>query len=146
MMEILSLINEQSFGKLGRKKKMCNVMVEMLQNVVKHGAKRDETRTTGNPVIFYIAQDGDNFNLNAGNYIDNGSIEKVRTKIEHLNSLQDDELEDYYTKCLLDFEIDNSKEAGLGLVDLRMKSGHKLEYQITPINETMSFIVMQVIV
>lgn len=146
MMEILSLINEQSFGKLGRKKKMCNVMVEMLQNVVKHGVKRDETRTAGNPVIFYIAQEGDDFNLNAGNYIDNGSIEKVRTKIEHLNSLRDDELEDFYTKCLLNFEIDNSKEAGLGLVDLRMKSGHKIVYKITPINEKMSFIVMQVII
>src|SRR5574344_289478 len=125
---------------------MCNVMVEMLKNVVKHGFNRDETRTAGNPVIFYIAQEGDDFNLNAGNYIDNGSIEKVRTKIEHLNSLRDDELEDFYTKCLLNFEIDNSKEAGLGLVDLRMKSGHKIVYKITPINEKMSFIVMQVII
>ena len=146
MMEILSLINEQSFGKLVRKKKMCHVMVEMLQNVVKHGVKREEGRTVGNPVIFYIAQDGDDFNLNAGNYIDNDSIEKVRSKIDHLNSLKDDELEDFYTKRLLDFEIDNSKEAGLGLVDLRMKSGHKIEYKITPINDKMSFIVMQVII
>lgn len=144
MMEILSLINEQSFGKLGRKKKMCHVMVEMLQNVVKHGVKRNESRSGGNPVLFYIAQDGDYFKLNAGNYIDNHSIEKVRSKIDLLNSLREDELEDFYTKYLLNFEIDNSKEAGLGLVDLRMKGGHKIVYKITPINERMSFIVMQV--
>ncbi len=144
LLDILSLINEQAFGKLERKKKMYNVMVEMLQNVVKHGSKNDESIPGGNPVLFYIAQDGENFNLNSGNYISKDSIEKVTSKIDHLNSLNDDELDEYYTKCLLNFDIDNSKEAGLGLVDLRIKSGHKLSYELTPVNDAISFILIQV--
>ncbi len=146
LMDILALINEQAFGRLERKKKMCNVMVEMLQNVVKHGSKNSEDRPGGNPVLFYIAQDGEEFSLNAGNYIDKVSMEKVTTKIDHLNMLNDEEIDDYYMKCLLDFDVDNSKEAGLGLVDLRMKSGHKINYEISPINDTISFILMKVII
>ena len=73
-------------------------------------------------------------------------MEKVTTKIDHLNMLNDEEIDDYYMKCLLDFDVDNSKEAGLGLVDLRMKSGHKINYEISPINDTISFILMQVII
>ncbi len=144
LMDILALINEQAFGRLERKKKMYNVMVEMLQNVVKHGVKCDINRPGGNPVIFYIAQNGDEFSLNTGNYIDNASIEKITCKINHLNSLQEDELDDYYTQCLLNFDIDNSKEAGLGLVDLRIKSGHPIQYNIKKVNDEMSFILMQV--
>ncbi|MCQ2607209.1 MAG: SiaB family protein kinase [Bacteroidales bacterium] len=144
LMDILSLINEQAFGRLERKKKMYNVMVEMLQNVVKHGVKCDANRPGGNPVIFYIAQNGDEFSLNAGNYIDNASIGKITSKINHLNSLNEEDLDDYYTKCLLNFDIDNSKEAGLGLVDLRIKSGHPIEYNIKEVNKDMSFILMQV--
>lgn len=146
LMDILALINEQAFGRLERKKKMCNVMVEMLQNVVKHGSKNSDEIPGGNPVLFYIAQNGEEFSLNAGNYIDKVSMEKVTTKIDHLNTLSDDEIDDYYMKCLLDFDVDNSKEAGLGLVDLRMKSGHKINYEITPVNDTLSFILMQVII
>lgn len=144
LMDILALINEQAFGKLERKKKMCNVMVEMLQNVVKHGSKNTENSPGGNPVLFYIAQNNDEFSLNAGNYIDNESIEKVTSKIDHLNTLNDVEIDDYYTQCLLNFDIDSSKEAGLGLVDLRMKSGHKIHYELSPVNDTLSFILMQV--
>lgn len=144
LMDILSLINEQAFGKLERKKKMYNVMVEMLQNVVKHGAKNDESHPGGNPVLFFISQNGDEFNLNAGNYIDNDSLEKVTSKIDYLNSLNEDELDSYYIKCLLNFDIDNSKEAGLGLVDLRMKSGHDITYDVTPVKESISFILLQV--
>lgn len=146
LMDILALINEQAFGRLEHKKKMYNVMVEMLQNVVKHGVKCDTERPGGNPVLFYIAQNetADEFYLNAGNYIDNDSIRKVTEKIDHLNSLSDNEIDDYYTRCLLNFDIDNSKEAGLGLVDLRLKSGHQIQYEVTPVNENMSFILMQV--
>ncbi|MCQ2959039.1 MAG: SiaB family protein kinase [Bacteroidales bacterium] len=144
LIDILSLINEQAFGKLERKKKMYNVMVEMLQNVVKHGAKYDESRPGGSPVLFYIGQNGEEFSLNAGNYIENTCIEKVTSKIDLLNSLDNNELDDFYMKSLLDFDVDNSKEAGLGLVDLRMKSGHKITYELTPVNDTISFILMQV--
>lgn len=146
LMDILSLINEQALGGLERKKKTYNAMVELLQNVVKHGVKLDEEKTGGNPVIFFISQEGDDYVLSAGNYILNTSISRIEEKINFLNSLENKELDDYYVKCLLNFDVDNSKEAGLGFIDLRMKSCHKLQYEITPVNDTLSFLLMQVTV
>ena len=144
LMDILSLINEQAFGRLERKKKMYNAMVEMLQNVVKHGAKLDKEKEGGNPALFFISQNDDDFILSAGNYVHKSAVSKIEEKINHLNSLETKELEDYYTKCLLNFDIDNSKEAGLGFIDLRIKSCHKIQYEITPVNDELSFILMQV--
>jgi hypothetical protein len=144
LIDILSLIDEQTFGRLDRKKKMYNVMVEMLQNVVKHGSKKDVNKVGGNPVLFYIAQNGDDFILNSGNYIDNSSVDKVVEKLNHLNSLEGKDLDEYYTHCLLDFDVDNSKEAGLGLIDLRMKSAQKIKFDVLPVNDSMSFILIQV--
>lgn len=144
LMDILSLIDEQAFGGLDRKKKMYNSMVEMLQNVVKHGAKIDNEKAGGSPVIFFISQNKNEFTLNAGNYIYKDDLQKVITKVEHLNSMNDDELNCFYTQSLLNFDIDNSKEAGLGLIDLRIKSGHQITYNVTPINDSISFILMQV--
>lgn len=144
LMDILSLIDEQAFGGLDRKKKMYNAMVEMLQNVVKHGAKLDSDKLGGNPVIFFISQNGNEFTLNAGNYIFEEDLQKVTTKIDHLNSMNDEDLTNFYTRSLLNFDIDNSKEAGLGLIDLRIKSDHQIQYNVTPINDSISFILMQV--
>lgn len=144
LMDILSLINEQAFGCLERKKKMYNAMVEMLQNVVKHGAKLDVEKEGGNPVLFFLSQNGDDFILSAGNYVHTTTVNKIKEKIEFLNSLEAKELENYYTKCLLNFDVDNSKEAGLGFIDLRIKSCHKIQYEITPVNDTLSFLLMQV--
>lgn len=144
LMDILSLIDEQAFGCMERKKKMFNAMVEMLQNVVKHGVKLDETVAGGNPVLFYIAQKDGKFILSSGNYVDSNSLDKATTKINHLNSLEGEELDDFYTRSLLNFDIDNSKEAGLGLIDLRIKSGNAIQYEVTPVNDSVSFFLMQI--
>ena len=58
--------------------------------------------------------------------------------------LQGEELELFYSMRLLNFEIDNSKEAGLGVIDLRMKSGSILEYSFSKVDETISFFTLRV--
>lgn len=146
LMDMLSLISEQTSVVVERKKKMFNVIVELLQNVVKHGAKLNQDVQGGNPVIFYISQVDDTFVLNAGNYIHKSCIEKLTSRIEYVNSLDTKELDEFYMQSLLNFDIDNSKEAGLGMVDLRIKSGHDIQYEITPVSDEMSFVLMQIII
>lgn len=143
LINLLSIIEGQSIGAVDIKKKLFNIMVEMLQNIVKHGAKKDE-QITGNPAIFFISQIDNNYILNTGNYIENKAVEILSEKLNHVNSLEGDELDIFYTRRLLNFDIDNSKEAGLGIIDLRIKSGNKILYNFETINEKISFISMQV--
>jgi hypothetical protein len=40
---------------------------------------------------------------------------------------------------LLDFGIDTNKEAGLGIIDIRLKTDSKLEFNFLTVDETYSF-------
>jgi len=71
-------------------------------------------------------------------------VAELKTKLEHVNTLKGEEIELFYSMRLLNFEIDNSKEAGLGVIDLRMKSGNKLDYSFSKVNDSVSFFTLQV--
>jgi len=143
LIHLLTIIEGQSIGAVDVKKKLFNIMVEMLQNIVKHGSKKDN-EVGGNPGIFYISESKGSYVLSTGNYIPNSVAEELTAKLEHVNSLVGEEIDDFYTRRLLNFDIDNSKEAGLGIIDLRMKSGNKLSFSFDKVNEEISFFSLQV--
>ena len=143
LIHLLSIIENQSIGAVDIRKKLFNIMVEMLQNIIKHGEKKDD-EMGGNPGIFYLSENDGTYILSTGNYIENTVVEELVGKMEHVNSLDKDELDMFYTRRLLNFDIDNSKEAGLGIIDLRMKSGNKLQYSFSKVNDKISFFSFQV--
>jgi ribosomal 30S subunit maturation factor RimM len=143
LISLLSITNGLHYGEYDIKKKIFNIMVEMLQNIVKHGSKQNEN-DSGNPAIFYLFEIENAFVLNCGNYIQNTSIEKLTHSIDYVNNLNNEQLNEFYITQLLNFEIDTHKESGLGIIDLCIKSNNKLAYCISPINNTTSFFSMQV--
>ncbi|MCL2327309.1 MAG: SiaB family protein kinase [Bacteroidetes bacterium] len=145
LINLLSITNGLHYGEYDMKKKVFNIMVEMLQNIVKHGTKQHEN-DSGNPAIFYVLETVNAFMLNCGNYIENSVIEKLTGSIDYVNSLTGEQLNEYYIAQLLNFEIDTHKESGLGIIDLRIKSGNTIAYHIIPIDEKISFFTMQVMV
>ncbi len=143
LINLLSATNELHYGEYDIKKKVFNIMVEMLQNIVKHGSKIDESKN-GNPAIFYICETTNTIVLNCGNYIENGAVQKLAQSIDYVNSLTTEQLNEFYIAQLLNFEIDTHKESGLGIIDLSIKSNNKLAYNIKSINDHLSFFSMQV--
>lgn len=145
LISLLSITNELHYGKYDIKKKVFNIMVEMLQNIVKHGAKMQEN-DSGNPAIFCVLETGNALVLNCGNYVHNSIISKLMNNINHVNSLTSEELNTYYVTQLLNFDIDTHKESGLGIIDLRIKSNNLISYHIVPVTKELSFFTMQVTV
>ncbi len=144
LINLLNIIENQMAG-LGRLKRVVfNLMVEMLQNIVKHAVK--STDKDGSQGVFFINKANNQYILNSGNYIDQQEKEPLIRKIEHVNSLSIKELNDYYNQCLFDFQIDNSKESGLGLIELRMKSNNLLQYDFYPVDTNKLFFTLKVIV
>jgi len=143
LINLLSIIEGQVMSNIDIKKKVFNVMVEMLQNIVKHAAKRND-EIGGNPGIFFLSEKGGRYSLSTGNYVLNDKVEELREKLEHVNSLDEDELDLFYSKRLLNFEIDNSKEAGLGVIDLRLKSGNTLDFSFDEVNDDLSFFTLHI--
>jgi len=122
--------------------RLSNVMVEMIQNIIKHGAK--EKDDNGAPGIFFIQQkDQGDFVLTSGNYMQKKDAEILEDKIVYVNNLSKEELGDYYDKILLDLDSVSSKKSGLGLPDLRIKSGQKLTYNFHKLEEDLYFYILQ---
>jgi ribosomal 30S subunit maturation factor RimM len=145
LMNLLSITNGLHYGEYDMKKKVFNIMVEMLQNIVKHGAKLHE-EDKGNPAIFYVQSVPGAFILCSGNYIHTQCVEKLTTGIDYVNSLTSEQLNEYYIAQLLNFEIDTHKESGLGIIDLCIKSSNKIKYYVAPSTQEVSFFTMQVTV
>jgi hypothetical protein len=123
--------------------KLNNVLVELLQNIVKH-ADNNNGVTDWKPGIFLINEKDNEFFLTAGNYISSQKIKDFRGKIDNINKLDEKGLSDYYRKNLMDFANPSPIKTGLGIVDMRRKSGRTLDYHFKEINENYSFFTIQV--
>jgi hypothetical protein len=146
LLSLLSIIENQMVEhNLNLKKKVFNIMVEMLQNIVKHGA--GGINPNDNPGIFFISKkQPDQYELNTGNLIANEEVEVLIKKIDYVNSLSSDELNSFYETSLFNFQVDTSKESGLGLIELRLKTQRKLVYSINKYTNEYSFFVLRTIV
>ena len=126
--------------KLVIKKKVFNVMVECLQNIVKHIDDADKTGEDIQDGIFMLGKDNEGYFLVSGNIIANEYIAELENKILEVNNLNRAELKELYIQKLQGLPLtDNGSNAGLGLIDIARKSGQKLEYGFQIINEKISF-------
>lgn len=143
MINLLTTIQGQMSGSESLKKKVFYIIVEMLQNIVKHADMRllDDG---GSPGLFFIAEKQNEYIITTGNYIANDKINKLKSDIDKINDLEEDELEKYYNDLLLDFKKeDDSKKTGLGLIDIRIKSGNKIVYSFNEAENNLSFFTLQ---
>jgi hypothetical protein len=126
--------------KLAVKKKVFNVMIECLQNIVKHIDDADKTGEDIQDGIFMLGKDGNGYFLVSGNIIGNEHIEDLERRIIEVNNLDKSELKELFLQKLQGNQlIENGSNAGLGLIDIARKSGQKLEYEFEKINDKISF-------
>ncbi len=123
--------------------KLNNVLVELLQNIVKHADNKDCV-SDWKPGIFLINESETEYFLTAGNYINDEKVEPLKAKITSINELTEQGLTTIYRKNLFDFENPNPVKTGLGFIDMRRKSGKKLDFSFQPIENGYSFFTVQV--
>lgn len=131
--------NMESIGEESSiKRKVFNVMVECLQNICKHAdaAKGSENEKGA---VFMIGKEDGAYIISSGNFINNEFVEGLRSKLEHINTLDKEGLKNYYKELIKSAEISEKGGAGLGFVDIARKSGSKLEYDFEKVSDTVSF-------
>lgn len=123
------------------RKRTFLVVVELLQNIFKHG-HNPEAQREGNPGIFMMGRRGNDHLVIASNIVRNEHVPALKDKIALVNSLGQKDLDDLYRKVLMQDEKPGDKGAGLGIIDLKIKSGHNLKCDFKPIsNESSIFTV-----
>ncbi len=128
------------------KRKVFNVMVECLQNIVKHSEELISSGETDPSAIFMIGRTDEHYVINSGNPIKNDSIDKLKNKLEQVNALDKEGLKSLYKDIIKTTKISEKGGAGLGFVDMARKSGNPLNFEFHPMSETFSFFCMQSII
>lgn len=129
------------------KKKVFNVMVECLQNLYHHlddNETFDSEELEIKSALFFIAREDDSFYVRTGNYIELDKVEMLEQRIQKINELEKDELKKYYQEVLNNGMRSEKGTAGLGMIDIARKSGNKLEYQFSDVNDKYRFFSLNV--
>jgi len=123
--------------------RIANIIIEMLQNIGKHADKIISNGTNGNLGIFYMSKKDDVFVLTSGNVLKNDKIQILKQKIDYVNGLSHDELQQSFNKANIDMESGELKKLGLGFLDMRIKSKKELYYNFHPIDNDYSFLTIK---
>lgn len=135
------------------RKKVYNILVECLQNLYHHiediekgevvaleGRELEEMRSA----IFMIGKEPDGYSIITGNFILKEDQEKLQQRLDSINAMSSDELKKHYKAVLNNGELSEKGGGGLGMIDIARKSGQKLDYQFTPLDNQNSFFSLNV--
>lgn len=122
------------------KRKVFNVMVECLQNIVKHS---DEMNGIHESAIFLIGKEDDAYAVSSGNYMLSEHVESLESKLNQINSLDKDGLKQLYKEIIKSGQLSDKGGAGLGFVDMARKSGNKLQFGFSPVDDKYSFFTLK---
>ncbi|MEZ5071391.1 MAG: SiaB family protein kinase [Bacteroidales bacterium] len=123
------------------RRKIFNIMVEILQNLSKHNYQGEKT---GKDVssAFMIGYGEEDYFIISGNPILQTGVEALRAKIDQVNELDKDGLKQLYKEVRLQGKFSEVSGAGIGLIDIARKSGQALEYDFSSLDEELSFFIM----
>ncbi|HOM90289.1 MAG TPA: SiaB family protein kinase, partial [Bacteroidia bacterium] len=94
---------------------------------------------------FIIAKaKGEGYRIITGNYIKKEESEDLKSKLEKINSMNTEELRAYYLETLSTTELSQKGGAGLGMIDIARKSGHKIVYSFDGVTDTVNFFTLEV--
>ncbi len=143
LINVLSILeNNQKLNV--NKNKIFSIIIEMMQNIVKHADEIKIGDQKGKFGVFYIAEKKDGLSLVAGNYIKNEKVEKFKAFLDKINSLNYRDLSKLHFQTLLNYKEEKETYHGLGLIDMRLKSRNKLRYLFHKFNDQFSFFHLEV--
>lgn len=142
LLSITELKLVQSGEEKKLRKRVFNILVECLQNIVNHSAKIPTKEEL--PSILLMGRHESDFFIITGNRIENNQIEGLEKKIKEINSWDHSDMRDIYSKKLGKSKYSAKGGAGLGLIDIYKRSGKKLKYTIEPIDDKISFLSLHI--
>ncbi|MDX1961263.1 MAG: SiaB family protein kinase [Leptospiraceae bacterium] len=127
-------------------KKIFGVFVELSQNILYYSEERDvgPTGDDGGVGIVLFKEIGEGYILGSGNLVKTERAKTIQEKISHVNSLDKDKLREFYQKQLRQDRPEDSKGAGVGLIDIARKSDGQLGFHISEVDSIFSFMTITV--
>lgn len=129
------------------KKRTYHVIAEFLENIQKHADFLRTHRLSDSSITksrFTFQQDHEDLILTTGNVIFNKNIRKFQDKLDRLNQMDVDGLKRLHSYCIANGELSNKGGAGLGFIEVVMRSKSKISYNFKPLDDKISYCILQV--
>ncbi len=121
-----------------------HVMVECLQNISRHasqGFTEDGNHIIGRG-IFIVSRSDNEYYVTTGNMVERFRVEEMKKMLDHINSLNKEQLNELYKTQIKKGSLSEKGGAGLGLIDMARKTGNKLIYRFVDIDGERSFFIL----
>lgn len=129
----------------GINKRVYKIMVECLENIGRHKvSKLIHNEVPSDSAIFLIAKKEDAFYISTGNYINVAQAKTLQEKIDTINSFTKVNLKKHYKQVLAESKQNNSVGAGIGLIDIIIKTDNPLKYRFLTISDQYSFFILEI--
>ena len=125
------------------RKRIYAILVESMENIVKHSVADMPARGKFKNFIRVSEQEG-NIVISAGNPVYIERAEELKVMIEMLNELDQETLSALCRAKINGRTVPGRNSAGLGFITMRLRSGKKIDYSFTRIDERLSFFSMQI--
>lgn len=126
-------------------KKTYKVLVECLENIHKHATILESMdKNISNEGIFILTHKYNRYIITVGNIIANSEEEALRKNFNDVNLMNRDELKQRYREIITNTEISHKGGAGLGIIDMALKSESKINYEFHVYNEHLKFLTLEI--
>ncbi len=132
-------------AKLKIQKRAFYILVEALQNVIRHQAMPGSRLKESGGTLSFQYLDGQ-FMFTLKNLIETSLTGDLKKKIDMLNRMTREELNKYYKKILKNDVLSDKGGAGLGLIEIARKSENLLQYEFREADETHSYFYLNMLV
>jgi hypothetical protein len=130
-------MKEDSFGFVGQKRLFMFVL-ESLQNIAKHG----DHDQYGEMSLVSFSRTDDGYTITTGNIIASENVVILKKRLEEVNNLDIKDIRDLYRQILNTSEFSKKGGAGLGLIEMAIKTGNRLDYDFVPVNDDFSYFIL----
>lgn len=126
------------------RKRVFHIMIECLQNITKHSDDYDEREKQVGNGLFVVGKDREAFYVITGNLVSQEHMLSLEKRIVSLNGASASELKRMFLQQMIDGELTVKGGAGLGLIDIKRKSGRPLYYHFVPYEKNQFFYILAV--
>lgn len=140
-----TLKKSRGFVKLPRitGKRVYAILVEILENIVKHSVKNYPGESRSHPFISVSMLEHNVF-VKAGNPIYPERINKLTSRLDKVNRMDDGALSVLYDKMINKETKVDDNGAGLGFILMKIKSRNRIEFSFTEAAKDVSYFFLQV--
>lgn len=133
----------ESGDKRATMKRVCGMLIELLQNISNHGARDGKGHMHA---YLIVAKIGGVYKLFTGNLVLAETVLPLRKRISELVEMDLTALRKLYIDILCNDEFSSRGGAGLGLVTIVKRAENKIEFEIDQLDKHFGFFRLEVTV